>query len=918
MVSRSRALLAERRVVQQEHREMTNPLLATKLSVPPAWPDWLPRPRLIERLSEGLRCKVTLISAPAGFGKTTLLSQWTRQSAVPVAWVSLDRGDNDPARFWAYFIAALQTLHRGIGMAALAMLQSPQSPPIEPLLTGLINEIAEVRAPYALVLDDLHVVADQRVNAGLAFLADHSPPQMHLILSSRADPPWPLARLRARHEMIELRARDLRFTPEEVASFVNEAVKLELSPEDAAALEDRTEGWIVGLQMAVLSMAGREDLSGFIRTLRGSHRFILDFLVEEVLDRQSPDIQDFLLETSILEPITAPLCNAVTGRDDSWAVLGRLEHANLFLVPLDDERRWYRYHHLFADLLRSRLEQARPDLPPTLHHRAGEWYERRGQIVEAVGHALQSGDVDWIERLVAGNALAVIYHGELATVVSWLNALPEEVMRSRPRLCVAHAWALAYAGELEAIEPLLQAAEATLAGRGEQIQALVSSGSERRQTEGHITAIRAYVAALKGAWSPAAELADEALQRLPEADWAVRGWTAVVLGCALRSQGHFAAAAQAFAEAIAASRTAGDNNLGVDALWEQAELQWAQGKLHQVMSTCAEALQPANQSTSGGGWQLPVTGYIYTLMSDVLREWNDLESALRYAVEGLELCKHWGQADALAQAYLRLAKVHQAVGGVDRALDAIREARQATRGLSPWYAIIAGAREARIRLGQGDVPAATRWLQESGLHVGQELKIEYQIAYVALAKVLMAQGRLDESLGLLARLLKMAEAAGAMAASIGIFILQALVLWAPGEGDQALAALERALCLAEPEGYVRIFIDEGAPMGVLLRQAAVRGIKLDYVNKLLAALESETSDKRQRPRLAPSSLVEPLSERELEVLRLLTTHLSSTEIAQELVISVSTVRSHIKNVYGKLDVHTRADAVRRARELDLL
>lgn len=901
---------------------MLTPLLTTKLYIPPAGPTLVSRPRLVEQLNAGLRCRLTLLSAPAGFGKTTLLSEWARQSAVPVAWVSLDRGDNDPARFWAYFVAAVETIHTDIGTVALAMLQSAQPPPTETLLTGLINEMAEVRDPFALVLDDLHVIADQRVNAGLAFVLDNSPPQMHLILSSRADPPWPLARLRARRDMIELRAADLRFTSGEVASFVNGVMRLELAAEDVAALEDRTEGWIVGLQMAALSMAGRVDVPGFVKTFRGSHRFILDFLVEEVLDQQSLEIQDFLLQTSILELMTAPLCDAVTGRDDSQTMLSNMEQANLFLVPLDDERRWYRYHHLFADLLRSRLEQARPDLLPTLHHRAGKWYESEGQIVEAMGHALQSGDIDWIEHLVAANALAVIYHGELATALGWLDALPAEVTRSRPRLCVAHAWALAYAGQLDGIEPLLQEAERALANQDEQRTALAPGPADGRQTEGHITAIRAYVAALRGDWSPAAELARAALHRLPEADLTVRGWTALVLGCALRSQGHLAAAAQAFAEAIAASRAAGDSNLGVDALWEQAELQRAQGKLHQVMSTCQEALQLADQSTGRRGWQLPVTGYTYTLMSDVLREWNDLDTALRYARQGLDLCQHWGQADALAQGYLRLAQVLQAVGDTDRAWDAIQEARQVARGLSPWYAITAGAREATIRLRQGDVPAASRWLQDSGLLVAGELNPEYRIGYLALARILLAQGRLDESLGLLAGLLQMAEAAGAIGSSVGILVLQAQVLWAQGEGDRAVVAMERALCLAEPEGCVRIFIDEGAPMGALLRQAAARGIRLEYVNKLLVALESEVTGKlrtaRGVPRLAPSSLVEPLSERELEVLRLLTTHLSSPEIARELVISVSTVRSHIKNIYGKLDVHTRADAVQRAQELALL
>jgi LuxR family maltose regulon positive regulatory protein len=904
--------------MRQERRAMATPLLTTKLYVPPVRTDWVPRPRLIARLNEGLHRKLTLISTPAGFGKTTLLSKWVAACDRPVAWVSLDEGDNDPARFWAYFIAGVQKIHEDVGESALAALQSPRPPMMQGLLTGLINDLADVPEHLVLVLDDLHVIVDRTVNDGLAFLLDNLPPQMHLILSSRADPPWPLAGMRARREMTELRVDDLRFTAEEAASFLNEVMKLDLSREDVAALEERTEGWIVGLQMAALSMRGRKDVSGFIKAFSGSHRFILDYLVEEVLDRQPCDVQEFLLKTSILERMTAPLCQAVTGTEDSQMILNRLDQANLFVVPLDDERRWYRYHHLFADLLRSRLEQAQPEQVRELHRRAGEWYESEAQIVEAVGHALAAGDVDWIEHLVAGNALSMIYHGELATVARWLGNLPGEVMRSRPWLCVADAWALAYAGQLDRIEPLLQDAENALAGVKGQAQGPMLSIAEAQQIAGHIAAIRATAAALRGDWSHAARLGREALDGLPDTDTAVRGWTGMVLGCMLRSQGDFSGAAQAFAEALSASRAAGDSQLGIVVLREHAVLQLAQGRLHNVMSSCEEALQLADDHTRRGAWRLPVTGYTYTLMSDVLREWNDLETALRYGREGLELCKYWGQADALAQGYLRLARVLHAVGETDSALDAIREARQAAKGLNPWYVVTAGAHEACIRLGQGDVVAATRWMHDSGLAVHDELDIEHRTGYLALARILRAQGRLDEALGLLKRLLRKLEAAGAMGPAIGILVLQALVLQTQGEGDEALGTLERALSLAEPEGYVRAFIDEGAPIGTLLRQAAARGIRLDYVNKLLAALESETADDRRTLRLAGLSLAEPLSERELEVLRLLTTHLSSTDIAQELVVSVNTVRSHVKSVYGKLDVHTREDAVRRAQELGLL
>jgi LuxR family maltose regulon positive regulatory protein len=779
---------------------MATPLLSTKLYIPPVRPNWVPRPRLIERLNEGLHRKLTLLSAPAGFGKTTLLSEWAQQGAFPVAWVSLDAGDSDPARFWAYVIAALQTIHPDIGDAALAALQSPQPPPIEALLTGLINKVAHVPGSFALVLDDVHLIAGPRVHDALTFWLDNVPPQMHLVLSGRADPPWPLARLRARREMIELRTRDLRFTSEEAASFLNEVMQLDLSPEDVAALEARTEGWIVGLQMAALSMRGRNDVSDFVEAFSGSHRFILDYLVEEVLDQQPQDIQGFLLKTSILERMTASLCNAVTGTDEGQPILTQLEQANLFLVPLDDERRWYRYHHLFADLLRSRLEQTQLEEVPALHRRASEWYEGKGQIVEAVGHALVAGDVEWIEHLVAGNALVMIYHGELATVVGWLDALPGEVMRSRPWLCVAHAWALAYAGQLDGIERLLQDAEKVLAGPDEQIETLGLRSAEVQNITGHISAIRAYAAALMGESSYAVELARAALRRLPEVDLTVRGVTALVLGCALRSEGDLAAAAQAFAEAIAISRATGDSHpgLAVDALWEQAVLQLAQGQLRNVMRTCEEALHLAHQYTRRGGRQLPVTGYTYSLMSYVLCEWNDLDSALRYAREGLELCKQWGQADALAQGYIRLAGLLHAIGETDGALDALQKAKQVGRDLNPWYGITSGAQEAGIRLAQGDVAAATRWVQQSGLSLDETLSIEYGISYLALARILMAQGRLDETLGFLARLFKMVQAAGAMGSAIGILVLQALVLQAQGEGDPALVALERALSLAEP------------------------------------------------------------------------------------------------------------------------
>ena len=927
---------------------MATLLLRTKLYIPPVRPDpstvseaalrtrLVSRPRLIERLNAGLDRRLTLISAPAGFGKTTLLSEWVAgcgrlQPKVRIAWVSLDKGDNDPTLFWAYFIAALQTVHPDVGAAVVAALQSPgvagatTPPPIEPLLTGLINEIAEIPDPLALVLDDFHVITEQQVHEGVIILLDNMPPQMHLILSSRADPPWPLARLRARREITELRANDLRFTSQEAATFLNEVMKLDLSPEDVAVLEDRTEGWIAGLQMAALSMRGREDVSGFIRAFSGSHRFILDYLVEEVLDRQSPAIQEFLLKTSILEQMTAPLCDAVTDSADSQTILTHLEQASLFLVPLDDERRWYRYHRLFADLLRSRLEQAHPDRVPALHRRASEWYEHNVLIPEAVSHALAAGDVEGVARVVEGNALAMMDHGELTTLVGWLDALPDEVVRSRPWLGVARAWALTYAGQFDAVEPLLQDAENVLAGLEgapktgieglalSKVEESVPSRAKVRHIAGHIAAIRAYGAWISGHGDHAVERAREALEHLPEDDLMARGLAATTLGSGLILIGDLAAAAQALTQAITISQAAGDTHVALLTTADLAYLRVMQGQLREAAATCRGGLRLADEYVRRGGRRFPATGNIYAVTSAVLCEWNDLEAAIRHAREGLELGKQWRQIDTLTVNYVYLAEVLRATGDIAGALKVVQKAKQVAGGVSSWFDIIIATTEARLRLAQGDVGAASRWAQRMGLCPDCEIKVGRHKGCYILARILVAQGRLDEALDLLARLLKVAEAAGAMGNVIEVLVLQALACQAQGEIDQALTALERALSLAEPEGYVRTFVDEGAPMGKLLRQAIAQGIAVDYVSKLLAALENEMKDERRM-----TELVEPLSERELEVLRFLTTHLSSTEIAEELFISVNTVRSHIKNIYGKLDVHTRREAVARVQDLGLL
>ena len=950
--------------------EMATPLLTTKLYIPPVRPELVSRPRLIERLNAGLHRKLTLISAPAGFGKTTLLSEWIYRRGgmtppLPVAWLSLDQGDNDPARFLAYFIAALQTVQAGTGETALAMLRSSQPPPIESLLTGLINEIAETPSTgdpsgrlFALVLDDFHVITDQQVHDGVTFLLDNLPPQMHLVLSGRADPPWPMARLRARGEMTELRASDLRFTLDEAAAFLNDVMGLGLSTEDIAALDARTEGWIVGLQLAALSMQGRKDVTAFIKAFSASHRFILEYLVEEVLDQQPSNLQSFLLQTSILERMTAPLCDAITGisksadqqmdaASSSQAILERLEQANLFIVPLDDERRWYRYHHLFADLLRTRLEQAKPEQVPTLHLRASEWYEQNGLLADAVSHVLATGDVERVARLVEGNAFAIVEHGELASLIRRLDALPAEVVCSHPWLCIAYAWVLSYAGHVDSIEPWLQKAEKGLEE--------VNDRAEAPSILGRIAHLRSYIADLEGDSPRSLMFGREALGYIPEDDLSFRAYVLSGLGVSLRKMGDLSGAAQAFTEAVALSRTAGDSHVSVMVLCRLATLQIWQGQLNQAAVTCQNALSLTREHARREGQQLPATGYVHIQMSRVLGERNDLEAAHRHARRGVELSQRWGQADILAFGYLHLARILHRQQDLEGLLEVTREINQIVSTLPTWYAPDAIEVEVMCRLASGDAGGAFRFAQEQGMGTFESIPLDRYFNFFTFVRLLTAQrmddpDRLDEALDLLARLLSTAEETGASGYVIKSLVLQAMALQMKGERDQALAALERALSLAEPEGYVRVFIDEGTPMAELLRQTAARGIAVDYVGKLLAELEKETKDEKlalsplslgQRTRglglrtkgtkgtrglpkgrmtesLPSSSLIEPLSARELEVLRLLTTSLSSTEVAQELFVSVNTIRSHVKSIYRKLDVHRRMDAVRRAKELELL
>jgi LuxR family maltose regulon positive regulatory protein len=931
------------------------PLLKTKLYIPPVRPGLVSRPRLVERLDEGLRLgrRLTLISAPAGFGKTTLVSEWIagRMQGTRIAWLSLDRGDDDPLRFLAYLVAAIQSIDSELGEGAWAMMQSPQPPDAETVLTALINDLAErpgsggQPAPVVLVLDDYHEVTAQPVHDVLVFLLDHLPPQMHVLIATRVDPPWPLGRLRARQEMTELRAGDLRFTPEEMARFLNDVMGLGLSAEDMAALDRRTEGWIAGLQMAALSMRGRDAMraEAFIRAFSGSHRFILDYLVEEVLDAQPHTIQEFLLKTSILDRLTAPLCDVVMEwnvqtphgeEQSSHSILTRLERANLFLVSLDDERRWYRYHRLFADLLRTRLEQTYPAEMMALYRRASEWCERAELIEEAVHYALAGQDLARVADLAEQAALRMLVLGKASILPEWLDALPAEMIQARPRLCVYHAWTQYWAGH-EVPETFLRCAEQvldTVPSLGDQGEwEDVPSSAEQRLLAGHIAAVRAFHTMAKRDIPRTLELAREARQLLPQRDY-MRTLASIPLALSYMCQGEdIATTERIYTEASAVAYESGHPYLAVTLYCYLGAAQETRGRLYDAFETYSRALEIARGPS---GHDTPPAGNPHTCLGGLALEWYDLETAKTRIGRGIELCTRWGQAAILLDAYIVLAALQQTFKDWSAVQETLQKAEQLALGLGQDPSKHLWLNDGRVRmwLAQGDLPSAVRWAQTSGLSADDAPSYVHRLHHIALARVLVAQGRedpsgpcLQDALKLLAKLHPAAERAGWISEAIQIWMLQALAYEGRGDVGGALSALSQALALAEPGGYVRTFVSEGTAARGLLKAAAARRIAPAYVARLLAAfgqdtesLEPTTKESLPSFLLHPSSLAEPLSARELEVLRLLRTPMSQSEISDELYVSVNTIRTHVKHIYEKLDVHSRIEAIKRADELGLV
>ena len=693
--------------------DMTTILLKTKLDIPPARSKQVSRPRLFERLDAGVQRKMTLISAPAGSGKTTLISSWVREHAIPTAWFSVDKDDNDPARFWIYFAAGLQTVEGSLGREIQSVLSSSQSPSYNALLTGLINEIGGIKGQLVLVLDDFHLIENDQIQQTMMFFYDYMPPTLHVILSTRADPPWPLARMRAKGEMTEFRNDDLCFTFEEAGEFLSETMGIALPHQSVAALREKMEGWIAGLQIAVLSIQNSEEKTGFIETFTGSHRFILDYLLEDVLENRPQETVQFLLKTSALDRMTAALCDAVTGKSNSQLVLIQLEKANLFLVALDDERRWYRYHHIFSDILRLRLQQLLPNEIAGIYQMASEWCERQNLLTEAIKYALEANDFDRAAYLIEANAFEMIRQAQLSTVVAWMKSLSDDIIQSRPWLSIAYAWVLAYSGHLAGIETIISRVETALVGVDPEKDKpdLVSN---KNHLIGHIAAIRGYYALLYARDAVTAiQQSRKALAMLPEDDLRTRGFAKFVECVGLGVGGNLKKSESAFYEAINSEPACQDIFRKITLLSELAQVLRARGLLHRSSATCQYALQLADDYTQQSGRILLKVGFTYSYLSSVLQEWNQNENAAQYALKAVEYGERWGEIDCLILGYQRLAPALLAIGKIKEAFHAIYKAKQAVQNLSGGYKNITTTVETELYLLLGNVEQAAKCLMRS-------------------------------------------------------------------------------------------------------------------------------------------------------------------------------------------------------------
>lgn len=912
---------------------MSDPILTTKLYIPPVRENGVARPRLTEKLREGVGRPgvLVLLSGPAGFGKTTLLSEFVAQLARPVAWVSLDEGDNDPMRFWAYVIAACQRVQDGVGAATLALSASPQPLPAEAIPASLSNELAGLECDLALVLDDLHAIHNEAIHTALTFLLDHLPEKLHLIVSTRVDPPWPLARWRARNRLVEVRTQELRFTRQEALAFLQRVMGLELSIEDAAALEERTEGWAAGLQLAGLSLQGRSDIAGFVKAFTGSHTYVAEYLVEEVLQRQPQEVQGFLLRTSILERMNASLCEAVSSCPNGQAVLADLHRANLFTVALDEQGEWFRYHHLWRNLLQARLRQ---ELPASsilaLHQRAAAWFEKAGMIAEAIEQALAGADYAHVARLIEKIGLPMILQAYVRTVENWLQAIPQEYIQHSQRINLVYAWLYLLRGPFEQAAPYL-----------ERLEALFAASGGDPALEGEWLAIQARLLSMQGRPAESRDLANRALQTLPAGDTHVRSMLLVNLATAYQQLLDYDHAIESFQMVIRSAQAIGDaisETLGISG---QAQMYLLQGRLKLTFATAQEGIRRVEASRKA----IPFSATLYGEIGQVYYHWRQFEQAKTYARLSQQASGQSGYSDPEIFYHIMLSRMFQTQGDWSAAAEEMRKVGELAQRVPP--AMIREeivSQQVRVALAEGRLAAAEELLGVDGfsfagglrfpeLAAGGHITHPVGLLYNSALRILLFQSRganapanLKQGIELSARVLAGELQCRHIPIALETLLLRSQLYAALGDEAHSLAEVNQALELAEPEGFLSLFLEEGPPVARALATLAQRKShdpsRRIYLQSLLAAFPGENQVAAQYGSDLESgegeALMEPLTARELEILALIAAGDSNRMIAGKLVITVSAVKKHSANIYHKLNVSNRTQAAARARQLKLL
>lgn len=911
MLAEERGKTAENEARAGELDEWSSPLIATKIAAPQPAMAPIARPAAVARCLESIERACAIITAPPGFGKTTVLmmaGERLRERGWKVAWVSLEETERDPVRFWTYALAALESAQPGIGVGARRMLETPRPQPIERVLTVLINELAAATTPLALVLDDYHRAATPASDAGVTFLVEHAPAALHLVIATRTDPAVPLARLRARGRIGEVHAADLRFSMEEAGRFMRETMRVALPEDQLARLEERTEGWVAGLQLAALSLRDQTDAPDLLADLSATPQYVVDYLIDEVLEHQPADVQVFLLKTAPLERLTGPLCDAVTGQTDGAAMLARLTQAQLFVTPLDVGRTWYRYHHLFAEVLRERLARTAPETLEECHRRAAEWLREQHMTDEAIRHLIAARAFTEAATLIEDESDRLVLRGETAGLVAWTRALPRGVVLSHPHLCALFAIGLFLQGEGAETGVWLDELERQLA----------ESGSSTVEIEGEIGAVRAILRLIGGDFAGGAALASEALKQLSPRNHVLRGlalWLTNLVG--VLGEVDLAETTRRMVEITEESIRTGNMLIAFMALVTKAGIELFQGRLYRVIETCHEALELVSRAT---GPQLPIAAMAYCLLGEVRREWNDLDGAeadLRYA---LAIATPLSSAEFINDGFISLAMVRAARGRYDEAMATFDELRHLiwSQQLVSWDLNQMEIMRVRVLIAQGRVAEAAQWAEEYRRDRQKQsptatLALLREMEDLALARVALAQGNAGDIAALLEPICA-AAGAGRIRNVLEARMLQARARWALGERDAALCALEESLALAAPEGFMRVYLDEGEPMAdVLAGYVAARPPSRERTHalKLLAAFGRAV----EPVALIPADI---LSARELDVLRLLATGHSNEAIASELVVALSTVKWHVAHIYRKLGVTSRVRAVARARELRLI